>query len=409
MLFLISLSLSEEINLDRAISLAREQSAAVLSARISAASASIAAETQAQAWQPNLSASVGLSGNVDPTDTFGAAQAQLSSSMPIWQGGALRAELAAARAGQVAADAGLAQVEQEVVAAVAAGLLAVGEAEALAAVRAEAQAAEEALLARIAAYVDAGARTRADLLQQQAAVATARAEAQAATQAVLAARMALLTLLRLDPAADWQFVSPEVAPSLGQDVPALVQRALGRPELAAAEATVEAQVAGVDAAQAERWPALNLSVGASTGWLGTDPTTVPTQLGSRAQGSATLSLSVPILDRGVNRAAVAQAELSVAQASLSRDTLQEAATVAVYTQVAAIAAAEATLQATEARAAAATAALDVVQQRYDAGAATVAELAEARRAFVEAARAVIIARGDLLESRYALALTVGAL
>lgn len=321
------------------------------------------------------------------------ASLRLSSSTALFEGGALVARRDEARARLSAAKAGVAETAQALTLLVAEGYLDLAAAEAQ---RDAAQArlgAEEALTGRVAALVAAGARTRADLYQQEATTAAARAELSAAVRDAALARLALMRLLQLDPGRSWRFGA---LPPAG--TPSRADGGAARPELVALTAGVKAATAAEVAARAGGLPSVGLDL--STGVdLGDDPSGVGLAVG--------LGLSVPLSARGVVRhdLTVAGIELEAARRALEEG--QRAVRLDVAEAEVELEAATAGVDAARVRERSAQAAAEVVQQRYEAGAALWTELTQVRADRADAERARIAAEVALERARWRLRWALG--
>lgn len=397
MIWLVAAALADPLSYEDALAVALREGVDVRRAALTLAEADAIVRGRQRQWDPAVTASAAVTvsaGGLGAGATPGvAAGAQLLAESTLWEGGAGRARLSAARADRASAEAALEAGRQATVLAVAEALVAVEEARATVAVQRSLLDAELATARRVDAQVAAGARTRADALQQAAAVAAARAGLVEAERARLQADLDAALLLRLDATRDWTFSGPTAAPTVEGDVHTLRDRAwTARPDLAVARAEVDAAAAVAREAAAGRWPTLGANAGVSTddAWAG-------------------LEVRVPVLDRGATREAKARAEVGEGAAALELAALSDAVAAQVRGAMTARDAARETLAAAEAQRDAATAALAVVQQRYDAGAALFVELAAARAASVEGERAVALARADGLRTGFALAWAVGEL
>ena len=182
----------------------------------------------------------------------------------------------------------------------------------------------------------------------------------------------------------------------------LTTRALQqRPELHAAQATLEQAKVAIEAEKSGYRPRLSGSAGVSAS---ADPRTP-----AAASGAATVGLDLDgsLLDRGDTHSNVVQAQqqLKIEEARLEqqewaiRGEVQEA----LSSRDAAVASKEAS----ERRLAAATEAVRLMEARYEAGAALYAELAAAHLALLQAQRAQVQALSDLNRAEWFLRWAVG--
>src|SRR5690606_6003451 len=176
-----------------------------------------------------------------------------------------------------------------------------------------------------------------------------RAALASAEQGLREAELNLVLLLRLDPDQRWTFEPPATIPSLPPDTSALVAMASSRPAVASRRASVEASEAAAKAARASSLPSVSLGGSLSTSYLTSNPNGFESQLRDQYRASVSVDLSVPIFDRGVNRARRQQADLAVRRAEIGLDSTLEGVAVEVRRIQAARDTAEATLAAAEAR------------------------------------------------------------
>jgi outer membrane protein len=408
------------ITLDAAVARALDVGVDAESARLAVALARATRDLRTRAWQPDLSLNLSVEGNLgrtfseslgtNVTDPAAQAGARVTSTLPIWSAGERLAQTRAAQADLDAATATLDQTRQDLVYALATGLLDAEQARAAVALAEARLRAEEALAARVDALIAAGARTRADGLSQAAAVAEARGVLVEARTLARTTDLAITELLRLESGLTWSFAVPATPPLELAGPSDAVRAALSaRPALAAYVRSVDAVEAQVSAARAGGLPSVGLTVGAGTSWSTSRPAAFDAQLADQAAAWATVDLNVPILDRGVTRAAVERARLSVRQAVLASESARESVEVATRgawaeREAAIEAAAAATL-----RRDAGAAAEAIVRERYEAGAVTFSELLVARAALADADERAITARADVDRASWTLVWVVGGL
>ncbi len=237
--------------------------------------------------------------------------------------------------------------------------------------------------------------------------ARARVELESARVALMGAeaaqqedRVALATLLVLDPSAELSLVRPSMLPTLTDDPAVAARRAAERrPDVGAAEADVAARSEDLAATRAARLPRFGVDVEASQRWDRPDSDTM--LFPSRAL-VATASVSVPIFDWAlVGRARVLEGQVEAAEARRTAATSRvkgEAAQAAIRARTARAVVAQA-----KRTAELAAVALAVVEARYQTGVASPLDLfdaagrdADARYGLVRAERALAIATVDLL-------------
>lgn len=383
------------ITLDRAVEIALHAGVDATTAQLAVEAARSTLHTRAQAGLPDLTFALSASATLASTYEAdvdrrvalpgGSAAARVQSSTPLVAGGRIRADNDAAEASLRSADATLERTVQDLRYTLAGAMLDLAEARGDVALAEARLSAEQALGRQIAAQVAAGSRTRADALQQDAAVAGVERDLSDARASVAASELALVQVLRLDPAGRWRFEPPEAGPAAGE-------AADGRADLRAAAADVDAADAAVRAARSGLRPAADLTLGASTALDTAASGPLADQLRDDARAWATIDLSLPVFDRAVTHDAVTRAQLDARAARLRLDATrtdaaaqQARARLDADTAAAALAAAE--RQQTAARAAAA-----VIHERYAAGSASVYEVQAANATLAAAERAALRAR-----------------
>lgn len=279
------------------------------------------------------------------------------------------------------------------------------------AVREQALAAQRELEAQVQAFVDAGTRSIADLYAQQAAVASANLEVVQARRALELARLEIIRTLQLDPARDYDFVPPPLADTATTPpLDSLITRALThRADLTAQESRLAAANSAVNVASATRWPTLSLSMGYNTSYSSVSSFGFIDQLDQRRGGSVSLGVSVPIFDKFSTRSATQQATIQVENARLALEKQRLDVGLDVRQAWLDLTSAREQLVAAQAQQRSAEMALTASRERYQAGAATLVELAQARAAQVQAATALVNARYNLILQQTVVAYATGAL
>jgi len=254
---------------------------------------------------------------------------------------------------------------------------------------------------QISKLVDAGSRAISDLYQQQAIVAAARFAVTSAQRDLEVARVQLIQTLQLDPSKSYDFVPPEISePDTATnrfDLDSLLVRAYAhRTDLAAAGARVSAASQGVKSATGARWPTLSLSADYSSSFNSAADVSLTDQLDQRRGGSIALGLSIPVFDRGEAGLAIERARIDEDNARLALEDQKRTVGLEVRQAYVDYDAARQQLAAAQAQLKAGDLAVTTAQQRYEAGAGTLVELAQARATRVQAASAVITARYQLV-------------
>jgi outer membrane protein len=405
---------SRVITFDEAMRVALERNAALRQAQIAAEVSSVAVDQARSRFLPDLSLSSrgGKShgrnfneaeGRVLDTST-NSVSLSASSSVTLFDGFANTSELRQAKHTEQASTLDLARARETVVFTVASNFLALIQQQEQLRVRRESLAAESALERQIANFVEAGARTIADLYQQQAAVASARLAVVEAERAAQLAEVDLMETLQLDPAGTYQFEPPPADTAAASQDAVLLEAMLGnayakRADLRAEENRLEAADQAVKAAKGARWPTLSVSAGYGTNYTSASDFGWQDQFDQRRGGSVNLSVSVPIFNRGATRAAIRRAELQAESARLDLETRRLDVGLEVRRAHLDFLAAREQLTSADAQLRAAELALQAAQDRYQVGAATLVELSQARAGQVQAASTLVSARSNLLFQR----------
>jgi outer membrane protein len=328
----------------------------------------------------------------------------VASGVTLFDGFGNTASLQQARLNDRAGESDLKRFRETVVFTVASNFLALIQGQEQLRVQRENLAAAAALEQQIQTYVDAGARTIADLYQQQAVVASARLAVVDGERTAELAKVDLMQTLQLDPAGNYEFESPaDTTTSAAADRfelnDLLTRASTQRIDLDAEKARVDAAQQAVRIARSNRWPTVSLNAGYSSAYNSAQSFSFSDQLDQRRGGSIGLGVSVPLFDRGSTSAATRRAEIQADNANLSLISLQQEVGLQVRRVYLDFRAAQEQLIAAEAQMRAAELALQAAEDRYSAGASTLVELTQSRAAQVEAASALVSARYNLLFER----------
>lgn len=328
---------------------------------------------------------------------------RLSSSVTLFDGFGNTATLNQARLDGQASDRDLTRTRETVVFTVASNFLLLVQQQEQLRVRRESLAAESELERQIQNFVDAGARTVADLYQQQSNVAAARLAVVQAERAAQLAEVDLMETLQLDPAGAYQFEPLPYDAAATRDAPTfdamLASAYAQRADLRAEEDRLEAAGQGIRIAKSARWPTISLGTDYGTNYTSAADFSVSDQFDQRRGGAVGLSFTVPIFNRGNTTAAVRRAELEADNAQIALDALRTQVGLDVRRAYLDFNAAREQLSAADSQVKAAELALQAAQDRYQAGAATLVELTQARAAQVEAASALVTAKSNLVFQR----------
>lgn len=335
-------------------------------------------------------------GQIPPFDET-LIQSTVSAQVSLWDAGARRSRIDAARAQQAATLAGLSAAEQQLLARVAAAYVEVLTRRQVLAAAESRRGAVAAELERVGRLLAVGKVAEVENLRGEAALAGAEAELARLGSALDFAERELARLIGAAPeetrAAALEPLGAFAAPLPPRE--ALLEAALeGSPEVAAARLQIAAAEAGRRLARAAYYP--DLRVNAALQEFGSGDGHAATEW------NAGFTLAVPLWDGGVTGQRVARAEAQRAEAEARLESARLEVASAVDRALAALDAARARTGALE-RAAARLAEVARVQQLLlDAGAGTQidylaaeSELAAIRASLYEAQSATVLARVEL--------------
>jgi outer membrane protein len=341
-------------------------------------------------------------GRVFDTSTR-SASVGVSSSVTLFDGFGNTATLEQAKLDQHASNQDLTRTRETVVFTVAANFVALVQQQEQLRVRRESLAAESELEKQIKDYVDAGARTVADLYQQRSNVAAARLAVVDAERAAQLAEVDLMETLQLDPAGAYQFEPPPYNPSMTRDAPTLdamlASAYAQRTDLHAEANRLQAAGQGVRIAKSGRWPTISLGADYGSDYTSSSDVSLGEQFDQRRGGTIGVSFTLPIFNRGNTTAAIRRAEIEASNAQIALDALRTQVGLDVRRAYLDFNAAREQLSAADSQVKAAELALQAAQDRYEAGAATLVELTQARASQVEAASALVTAKSNLVFQR----------
>lgn len=409
------------ISFAEALQLAVQRNVAVRQAQATAASTVITAEQSRRALLPdfrfNSSGAQSYGRNFNQNDgqivtrTIQTMNAGVSSSVTLFDGMKNMASIRQTRSTADASELDATRARQTALYTVAANYVTLVAQREQLTVREQSLAAQRDLEAQVQAFVDAGTRSIADLYAQQAAVASANLDVVQARRALELARLEIIRTLQLDPAGDYDFTAPPLADSsITEPLDSLIARALAhRSDLDAQELRLRAADAAVNAASASKWPTLSLSLGYNTSYSSVSDFGFIDQLDQRRGGAVSLGFSVPIFDKFSTRSATQQAAIQVDNARLALDKQRLEVGLEVRQAWLDLTSAREQLVAAQAQQRSAEMALTASRERYQAGAATLVELAQARTTQVQAATALVNARYNLVLQQTVMAYATGAL
>ena len=269
-------------------------------------------------------------------------------------------------------------------------------------------------LRQVEEFVDAGSRPVSELYQQQANVAEAKQALLQAQREREVAQTQIIQTLQLNPRRPYDFRVPDPpGDSIDTrtfDPSALIDEAFEeRLDLRVAEADQQAAEHSVQSARSQYYPSLSVGANYGTDWTNRprpipdpnnpDQTIQPgfsDQLNQNRGGSISLSLNIPIFDQWQRETQVQQAKVQARNAQYALDDQRQQVALQVRQAYLDYQNAIQQLQAANARLRSARQARTAAQERYNLGAASIVELQNANRDFVDAASQQVRARYTLL-------------
>ncbi|HXD48899.1 MAG TPA: TolC family protein [Gemmatimonadaceae bacterium] len=413
----------QPITFDDAIAIALKQNIAVRQAANAADLSDATVKQQKLQLLPDLRLSVSGADNVGRnfSQSDGAIVNQqtqslssgLSTSLTLFDGGRTRSSINAAEATSDASDKDLTRAKQTAVFTVASDYVTLANQQEQLRVQQENLTAQQAQEKLIKQLVDAGTRPVSDLYQQQATVASAQLAVTQANTNVELAKVDLIQALQLDPAGTYDFVAPKVAvtdTSRTYSLDSLMATAYAsRADLGAEAARVDASQQSVKAAAASKLPSISVTGSYSSAYSSAADLGIADQLNQRRGGSIGLGISIPIFDRGAASIAEQRAQIDADNEKLALDNEKQTIALEVRRAYLGQQSAKDQLTAAQAQLDAATQAVSMTQARYQAGAATLVEVTQARAQYVQAASAAATAKNNLVLQQAAMQYYTGQL
>ncbi|HEX6693628.1 MAG TPA: TolC family protein [Longimicrobiales bacterium] len=411
------------ITLEEALQIGLRQNTALQQAENALETSEIAVDQAKYRFLPNLSGSIGTNqqmgrnfsqdeGRIINTTTRSLSTG-VSAGVTIFDGLSNVANLRQTRYTAEASDLDLERARETVVFDVLTRYLALVQAREQLAVADQNLATATALEEQVKVFVDANRRPIADLYTQQSAVASARVAQLQARRAITIAELNLVSTLNLDPAGDYEFVTPQTTdsvPALPGSMQELMQHALtNRSDLAAGQARLEASEEAVKVAKAARWPSVSMSAGYNTAASSTSDFSILDQFDQRRGGSVGLSMSIPIFDRFAASANTQRARVQLDNQQITLNNLRQNITLQVRQAYLDLELFREQVAAAEIQLASANLALEAAEQRYRVGAGTLIEVTQARTTQASAQAGLINARYNLLFQTRVLDYYTGAL
>lgn len=451
------------ISFDQAVNIALDQNTTLKRASNEVRRAETAVWAERMDWAPDANISSGVErsfgrsfsqeegGIVDrSTDFF---RANVSGSISLR--GLGRENFASMRSAEYSATASeltLERTRQDVVFQVMNRYIALVENREILVVQREELEARRQQLRQIEEFVDAGSRPVSALYEQQAAVAEAESNVLVAERDVQLSETRLIQVLRLDPMQPYNFQAPDlgddIEPGAAYELNALMTQAFDqRLDLRANRASVEAASSDVASAQSQYLPTLTFSAEYGTSWSSTardrqpipgtgefqdlsivtaegflipqrdypvvrpetEPLSFTDILDQRRGGSFGVSLRFPLFDGLRREQQVEQAQVQRLNARYALEDQKLQVSLEVREAYLNYQTAVKQLDVTEKQLRAARQAREAAQERYNLGAASIVELTNANRNFVQAASQRIRARYNFIFQQKLIAYYVGNL
>lgn len=281
-------------------------------------------------------------------------------------------------------------------------------------------------LRQIEEFVDAGSRPVSDLYQEQANVAEAEQQVLQAERDLEISRTQLLNTLQLDPQQEYRFDVPELGEDTmrtqSYDLSRLMNEAFSeRLDLRVAEVEQRAAEQGVRVARSNYYPSLSISGSYGSRWT-SQPRTIPDpetgetiepgfsrQLDNNRSGSISLSINIPVFNQLQREAQVEQAQVQAQNAQYGLEDQRQQVALQVRQAYLDYQNAVQQLETANKRLQAAEQARTAAQERYNLGSASIVELQNATRDYVDAASQQIRARYNLIFQQKRIDYNVGRL
>ncbi|HHX40408.1 MAG TPA: TolC family protein [Armatimonadetes bacterium] len=394
---------------NRAIQIAQDQ-LDIAQARVAEAVAPsrIQARAQASITRNDEASTITLPGGDGGAQTVDISplysrNAQLVVSKQIDISGALRAARNIAELGALSAQIELERTREQTVLDVRNAFYQVLRAQAALDVAEANLASLEEHLRQAQAFYREGVKAQFDVLRAETQVANARQGVIAARNAVDLAKAALNTTMGIEVTTPILVrAEEEFTPVVPQYAESVAVAYENRAEVQQAQVAIEAARRGVSLARAGGRPSLALS-------LNTNATADGGAFQTRAvQWNAVAALSLPILEGGLTRARVRQAQGQVESAVVTEDQVRQAVALDVQQAILSMSDAVERMQAAAKNVDQAREALRLAKLRYQEGISTTLEVTDAQAALTQAESNLVNARYDYLQARARYLRAIGA-
>ena len=321
----------------------------------------------------------------------GTASAGVVGTLPIYDGGKTQAQVALAQAVLTSDQAALRQTEQTIELETATAFFNVLSAEQQTTVQQAALKQAQDNLALTQAQVRAGVAPQSDVIQAQAQVAQAEVNLLNAQSQIATNKSALQALIGADVTSDVTVQQPPPPPArvtVASDQ-AIQQALANRAEIATAQAVIQNAQAGVQQAQVEAGPQINVAL--TAGYTPYSTTSTFSNTAAAASYGLTGTVNLPLFDSGKGKALVASAQATLKQAQAQLASAQLTVRQSVYQAYLTAVQDAANVIATRAAAQAADQALQVATGQYRAGVTTFLQVTTAQTTAAQADVAAVTA------------------
>lgn len=406
---------SQIITFADAVEMALERNTALRQTQIDAAISDVAVSEARMRFAPDMKVDTNTRRNYGRSvyeaegrvlrQTTDTASLDVSSGVSLFNGFRDVSELRQAKAARAARWYDAARAEQSTVFDLASRFLALFESRELLRVLRENLAAEANLEQQINGYVQSGLQAVATLYQQRANLAAARLAVVQAQTVMQSDEVELMRLLQLDAAGvyDFQFVAEAADEPVLPGMAELIEGALAhRADLRAEESRVAAAEHSLGVAESGFWPTLTLSASYGSGYSSASDVSFRDQLESERGGVVGLHFSVPLFDRAETLNAARRARLAILRARVELDAARKEIGLQIRQVYQDYRGARERFSVAEAQKQEAERAVDTAEQRFKTGVTSLVEVTQARAGHVQAARALVTARANMLLQRTAL-------
>ncbi|MBN2720970.1 MAG: TolC family protein [Proteobacteria bacterium] len=397
-------SRGESLTLRDALEIALSGNPDLQIASVNRESAQVEVSRQKAGFLPTISA--GLSGTEylgsgEEDEGYRTANAGVTARYNLYSGGADSASLAGAEREFSASGLDFEQERQKLFLDVTAAYLDVLSGSEILAVREEDVAGARTQLERVEALYKAGSRPVTDLYQQQSSVKEAELALISAQRDLQASRLQLLLELGLEKDPDFDVSDPvlqERVAEVQMDLEGMIEAALeNRRDIAAQRERIEAARSRISQARSGSSLTVDLSGSLTAGYNSLREGTFPEQMGADdVTASVGIDLTFPLFDARQTSHAVRQAELALVSEQVAYNRLCQQVRKELGQALEDYRMAVKSLEVSEARLLWAEKALESVSARYEAGAATLVELNDARSEASQARYDVVKSRHDRL-------------